>query len=201
MARSITGFLAELVGQGARPNLFQISMVFPPVLSLGVGAIPGSAGVLMPFMAQATSIPPDKLGEIPVGYMGRKVYFPGDREFDPWTITIYNDETFNIHAAFELWMSALNAHQANVRDITAALFPQYTTNALIQQYPKVDLPSIMTYQMTSFFPTEVGAIELDWETNNTIEKFQVTLRYQWWDAISSTNGPTTDGGGTISLNP
>lgn len=201
MPRSITGIRAQLTGSGARPNLFQVTMAFPLVSSAGVGGIPGPASGLVTFMAESSSIPADKIGEIEVPYMGRKLYYPGDRDFDPWTITVMNDENFFIRDAFEMWMSALNSHQGNIRDNSAATPAGYTTNALVQQFSKLDLPPIKQYQMVSFFPTELGAIELDWGTNNTIEKFQVTFRYQWWDAIGSTNGPTTDGGGQISLTP
>jgi len=194
MPRSITGFRAQLIGSGARPNLFQVSMVFP------ILAVAGVANALVSFMAESTSIPKDELGEIEVSYMGRKLYYPGDRVFDPWTITIMNDENFAIHDAFERWMSALNEHEANIRDPLAAAPAGYTTDGFIQQFSKLDLPPIKQYKMTSFFPTEVGAIELDWGTNNTIEKFQVTLRYQWWNSIGPT-GPTTDGVTSFPLVP
>jgi hypothetical protein len=194
MPRSITGFRSQLVGSGARPNLFQISMTFPLLVPIA------SAAGLVTFMAESTSIPADKLGEIEVPYMGRKIYYPGDREFDPWTITVMNDENFAIRDAFELWMSSLNQHEGNIRDSAAAVPAGYTTNAIVQQFSKLDLPPLKQYEMVSFFPTELGAIELDWGTNNTIEKFQVTLRYQWWNAIGQF-GPTTDGGAGISLNP
>jgi hypothetical protein len=187
MSRSITGFRAALTGSGTRPNLFQIVLQFPTLVT-GVGAASG----LVTLLAETSSLPADKLGEIELSYMGRKTYYPGDREFDPWTVTIMNDENFLIRDAFELWLSALNAHVANVRAATAATPAEYCIDAYVQQYSKLDVPTIKQYKMNGAFPTEVGAMELDWGTNNTIEKFQVTFRYQWWDAVS-VNGPTTDG--------
>jgi hypothetical protein len=186
MPRSITGFRAALVGSGTRPNLFQIVLRFP------ILAASGAADGLVTFLAETSSLPADKVGEIEVPYMGRKSYYPGDREFDPWTVTVMNDENFIIRDAFERWMSALNSHVGNTRDPLAGVPSGYTTDALVQQLAKLDLPPIKQYNMKSCFPTELGAIELDWGTNNTIEKFQVTFRYQWWDAVG-VNGPTTDG--------
>jgi hypothetical protein len=185
--RSITGFRAALVGSGARPNLFQIVLQFPTLVT-GVGAASG----LVSMLAEAASLPSDKMGEIELPYMGRKTYYPGDKEFDPWSVTIMNDENFVIRDAFELWLSALNSHEGNVRNPLAATPAGYTADATISQYPKVDLPTIKQYKMVGAFPTEVGAIEVDWGVNNTIEKFQVTFRYQWWNAVS-VNGPQTDG--------
>ena len=195
MARSITGFRAALVGSGTRPNLFQIVFAFPPLATP-----PGNASGLVTLLAESSSIPADKVNEIEVPYMGRKVYYPGDREFDPWTITIMNDENFVIRDAFEFWLSALNAHDANERSPLAATPAGYTANGQVQQLAKVGDTPLKIYQMEGFFPTELGAMELDWGTNNTIEKFQVTLRYQFWDA-TGVNGPTTDDGGQISQNP
>jgi len=195
MPRSITGFRAALVGSGTRPNLFQIVFAFPPLATP-----PGAANNLVTLLAQSTSIPVDKVDEIEVSYMGRKVYYPGDRLFEPWTITILNDENFVIRDAFEFWLSALNAHDANIRDPLAATPAGYCANGQVQQLAKVGETPLKIYQMEQFFPTELGAIELDWGTNNTIEKFTVTLRYQWWDA-NGVNGPTTDDGGLVSANP
>jgi hypothetical protein len=184
--RSISDFRATLVGSGGRPNLFRVVMQFPTIVPAG------SANTNITFMAESASLPADKLGEIEVGFMGRKAYYPGDREFDPWTISIINDETFDIRDAFERWMSILNEHQANTRDVSAAGPNSYVTDVSVQQLSKIDGPAIKQYAIKGAFPTEVGAIELDWSTNNTIEKFQVTLRYQWWDSVGPT-GPTTDG--------
>lgn len=184
--RSIVDFRSKLTGSGARPNLFRVVLRFP------VLAASGEADDLISFMAEATALPMDKLGEIEVPYMGRKSYYPGDRTFDPWTMTVINDENSKIRDAFERWMSALNQHIGNTRDFTAATPAGYTTDAYIQQLSKLDLPPIKQYAMKGAFPTELGAIELDWGTMDTIEKFQVTLRYQWWDSVGS-GGPTTDG--------
>ena len=186
MPRSITAFRAALTGSGTRPNLFQVVLRFP------ILAASGAADNLVSLLAESTSLPADKLGEIEASFMGRKCYYPGDRVFDPWTITVMNDENFLIRDAFQRWMSALNSHVGNTRDFAAATPPGYTTDAVVQQLSKLDLPPIAQYNMKGCFPTEVGPIELDWGVNNTIEKFQVTFRYQWWDAVS-VNGPTTDG--------
>ena len=184
--RSITGFRAALTGSGTRPNLFQIVLRFP------VLAASGYADGLVTLLSESSSIPADKIGEIEVPYMGRKTYYPGDRDFDPWTVTIMSDENWMIRDAFQRWLSALNSHVGNVRDMQAATPAGYTTDALVQQLSKLDLPPLAQYNMRGCFPTEVGAMELDWGTNNTIQKFQVTFRYQWWDSVS-VNGPTTDG--------
>lgn len=187
--RSIVDFRGKFYGSGVRPNLFRVVLRFP-LLAGG----DSEASELVSFQAESASLPADKLGEIEVPYMGRKSYYPGDREFDPWTLTVMCDENFKIRDSFERWMSALNQHIGNTRDFAAATPPGYTADPEIQQLSKLDLPPIKIYRMAGAFPTEVGAIETDWGTNNTIAKFQVTLRYQWWESVGP-QGLTTDGPG------
>ncbi len=122
----------------------------------------------------------------------RESYYPGDRTFDPWTITVYCDEDFKVRDAFEKWMSKLNEHQANIRDQLAATPPGYTTDITVQQFSKLDLPPVKAYKLKGAFPLELGVMELDWGTMNTVHKFTVNLRYQWWDAVGIL-GATTDG--------
>ena len=38
------------------------------------------------------------------------------------------------------------------------------------------------------WPIEVGAIELDWNTTDTIETFTVTFQYDWWEVDGGTTG-------------
>jgi hypothetical protein len=186
MPRSIVDFRSRLTGSGARPNLFRVIGRFP------ILAAAGEADDLISFHVEAASLPEDKIGEIELAYMGRKLYYPGDRDFEPWTITVINDEPFKIRDTFERWMSALNSHVGNIRDPLAARPDGYTADWTVQQLSKIDGPAIKQYKFSGVFPTQIGAIDLAWETMNTIEKFQVTLRYQWWDAVGI-NGPTSDG--------
>lgn len=185
--RSLTDFRAALIGSGSRPNLFRVELTFPVIAGFGV-----AASTAIPFLVEATELPGNKIGEIELGFMGRKTYYPGDREFDPWTITVINDENSLIHDAFETWMSGLNSHVGNIRDPRASVPSGYSADGKVFQLSKIDGPPTKAYKMTGSFPTEVSAIELDWNTPNTIEKFKVTFRYQWWEA-TGVNGPTTDG--------
>jgi len=47
------------------------------------------------------------------------------------------------------------------------------------------------------YPTDIGAIALDWDNQNQIETFPVTFAYDYWVPVSSAtigNGPTTGSG-------
>ena len=122
---------SQLTLGGARPSLFQVR-ISNPANSVG--------DVKTPFMCQAALIPSSTLGQIPVPYFGRKIQLAGDRTFEPWTVTIMNDEDFLIRNAMEEWSNKINTFQTNVRDFGTAAPLQYKSQAQVIQYAKTGVP-------------------------------------------------------------
>tara|TARA_Y100001973_G_C5079992_1_gene271981 strand:+ start:112 stop:648 length:537 start_codon:yes stop_codon:yes gene_type:complete len=178
MAFNVNEFKSQLVGGGARPNLFQVQITNP---------ITGSADFKVPFMVKAASLPPSSTGSFEVPYMGRKIKYGGDRVFQEWQVTVINDEDFLIRNAMEAWSDSINAHVRNTR----ALPSTYKSDAQITQYGKDETP-IRRYQFQGLFPTEISPIEMSWETNDAIEEFTVTFQYDLWTVDGGNTGnPTT----------
>ena len=175
MAFNVTEFRANLLGDGARPNLFQVSLTFPTVANSPI------AGQRISFLAKTAQLPGSTVGTAPVYYFGRELKFAGNRSFPDWSITIINDEDFNIRNAFEKWMDSLNSHSLNVRNPAAFNQLLYTTDAKVTQFSKTGAP-LKTYKFVGLFPTDVSPIELDWGQNDSIEEFSVTLAYQFWES-------------------
>jgi hypothetical protein len=96
MAFNVAEFRANLVGDGARPNLFQVTMTFPTFATDGV-----SASQALTFLAQTAQLPGSTLGTVPLYYFGREMKHVGNRSFADWSITIINDENFKVRRAFE----------------------------------------------------------------------------------------------------
>ena len=175
MAFSVNEFRAQMQGDGARPNLFEVSMPFPAF------AAPGNSQTKLTFMCKTAALPGSTVGTVPVTYFGRELKFVGNRSFQDWTITIINDEDFRLRDAFEKWMHGLNSHVTNTR---AAAFQNalgYQQNATVTQYGKNGQP-IKMYDFIGMFPIDVSPIELDWGSNDAIEEFGVTLAYQFWES-------------------
>lgn len=178
MAFNISEFRSQLKGDGARPNLFEVSMPFP-----GFSA-PANAQRKLTFMCRSAQLPGSSVGIVPLQYFGRELKFAGNRTFADWTITIINDEDFQIRNAFERWMNSLNSHNLNIRS-SAALSPtSYTVDADVRQFAK-NGNTLKKYRFVGVFPTDVSPIDLDWGSNDTIEEFSVTLQYQWWDSVET----------------
>ena len=97
MAEStISAFKSALRGGGARPNLFEVTIPSPPS---GVNLTEN-----FPILCKAAALPASNIGSIDVPYRGRIFKVAGDRTFDTWTVTIINDQEFEIRDAMELWM-------------------------------------------------------------------------------------------------
>jgi hypothetical protein len=179
MAFNVAEFRSNMVGDGARPNLFQVTLTFPTVATNGV-----AAGQKVSFMAKTAQLPGSTVNSFPVYYFGRELKFAGNRSFADWTLQIINDEDFIIRNSMESWLNAINSHAGNVRN-TAAVNPTgYTVDATVTQYGKAG-DALKSYKFVGLFPTDLAPIDLDWSSNDSIEEYGVTFAYQWWEAVTT----------------
>lgn len=185
MSFRIQDIKSELAFGGARPSLFQVQVNFPIALELPANPTPGGqadAERKLTFMCKAASIPASTIAPIEVPYWGRKMKVAGNRTFPEWSITIINDEDFSVRHAFEEWMQAINLHSDNLRGNGASSSPStYKGDAIVRQFAKDEETPIRKYRFQGCWPSEVSAIELDWDTTDTIEEFTVTLQYDLWE--------------------
>jgi hypothetical protein len=183
MAFNVTQFRANMIGDGARPNLFQVTLTFPSI-------IPNAtvAGQKATFMAKSAQLPGSTIGTVPVFYFGRELKFAGNRTFTDWTLQIINDEDFVVRNALEAWMNSINSHAGNLRN-PQAVQPSgptgYTVDALVTQFGKTGIP-LKTYKFVGMFPLDLAPIDLDWGSNDTIEEYAATFAFQYWESNTTT---------------
>jgi hypothetical protein len=180
MAFNVAEFRANMIGDGARPNLFSVSLVFPTLAENGA-----LAGQKVNFMAKAAQLPGSTIGTVPVFYFGREMKFPGNRTFADWTLTIINDEDFAIRNSLESWMNAINSHATNVRSGAAATSTGYSVDASVTQYGKTG-NELKKYNFVGMFPLDLAPIDLDWGSNDAIEEYTCTFAYQFWETNTTT---------------
>jgi hypothetical protein len=176
MAFNVAEFRANMVGDGARPNLFQVSLTFPTIATNGA-----SASQKTTFMAKAAQLPGSTIGQVPVYYFGRELKFAGNRTFTDWTLQIINDEDFAIRNSLESWMNSINSHASNVRSDAAVNPSNYSVDATVTQYGKAG-NVLKTYKFVGLFPVDVAAIDLDWSSNDSIEEYSATFAFQYWES-------------------
>jgi hypothetical protein len=166
----VDDFKSKLKGGGARANLFDVRVNFP-AYALGDAE-------LTSFMAKGAQLPASVQTAIEVPFRGRVLKIAGDRTFEEWTITVINDTGFEIRDAMERWMNGINSHNANTGFTDPA---EYQSDLSVDQLDK-DGAVLKTYNFRSCFPTNISAIDLNYDTVNTIEEFQVTFQVQYWES-------------------
>lgn len=183
----ITDFLSKFDG-GSRPNLFEIV-----IEGAGVSGIFGADDLKV--HCKAAALPSSVLGEIPINYMGRIIKVPGDRTYEDWTITIINDEKLNLRHKFEEWNSRYNNHEGNTPGKNAATAGKQNTHmtmlanttGLVRQLDR-NHASIREYKLIGLWCDNVSAVDLSYDTPDSISEFTVTLKYQYFTVTSGVSG-------------
>ena len=187
---NINNFKSRLEGGGARPNLFRALVTFPGQ----VGDI-GELSNLGSFMIKGASLPASIVAPVEIPYLGRKLKVAGDRTYEPYTLTIINDTNFKVRHAFEKWMDLINDNVANVSTFSQANTAlDYMSTVQVQQLGRendanaTDPLFLAEYTLVDAFPTNISAIDLNWESNDAIEEFTVEMNYQYWTGDSVNGG-------------
>ena len=176
---NIANFKSQFQG-GVRPNQFRVFMSKGPN---GIGT------KNFEFLGKAASIPASTIGNVDVPYRGRQLKVPGDRTFEDWTLTVFNDGEWSARSYFEKWMQVLQGHRQPVRSVSAT---EVYGNGVVQQLSRTG-NAIATYVMEDIYPTNVAAIDLGFDTNDAVEEFQVTFAVNNW---YSTSNPEPSGQGS-----
>ena len=216
--KNITQFKTKLRGGGARPNLFEVAIPSFPANIEKYWSNAGSTKEDFRFLCKAAALPASNVAPIDVPFRGRILKVAGDRTFDTWTVTIINDEDFNIRHAFEQWMN----HMSKLDNASGAVNPQsYMTDAIVWQLGRASARNgseavdnskggglgqtaapnsgaafqskiLRAYKMHDIFPTNVSQIDLSYDTSDTIEEFTVEFQVNWFE-IDDTESSEQDG--------
>ena len=187
--KTISQFKSQLIGGGARPNLFEVELTTLP------------AGIAWPadnfrYMCKAAQLPASVSANIDIPFRGRIFKVAGDRTIEPWSITIINDEDFRIRKAMEEWVDLI----AKLENNLGATDPSaYMVNAKVFQLGRGATQSSQTnagdrnsvlreYEFIDIFPTSVSSIDLSYDSSDTIEEFTVDFQVQSF-AFVDAGGP------------
>ena len=189
--KSIADFKGKLVGGGARPNLFEVQLAKLPT------GITWDAEVFR-YLCKAAALPASTIANIDVPFRGRIFKVAGDRTVDVWSVTVINDEDFKLRNAFEEWMDLI----AKLDNNLGATSPEaYMVDAEVFQLGRgsklassgnggSDNAVFKQYKMQSIFPTSLSAIDLSYDTGDTIEEFTVEFQVQSFE-YTGAGGPNS----------
>ena len=194
--RTISDFKSQLKGGGARPNLFRVDLgaFGGPTTDTELGWDKDGAQKDFQFLCKATSMPTQTIGSVDVPFRGRILKVAGDRTFEPWSVTVINDESFSVRTAFENWGRKINDLQFG----NGVVEPQaYMGSGTIQQLSRSpedtnESKVLQEYMVQDIWPSEIGSIDLSYESSDAIEEFTVTFQVQYMEILgSSTQSLTT----------
>ena len=198
--RNISQFKSAMRGGGARPNLFEVAI--PEFPSFVGGGVYGNVDkATLRFMCKAANLPAANIAPIDVPFRGRILKVAGDRTFDPWTITVINDEDFRLRTAFEAWGNGIS----KLDNATGATNPNvYMKDGFVYQLgrggtissvkptggisgkgPTESANVLRAYKFIDIFPTNVSEIALSYETGDTIEEFTVEFQVQYYEVLGA----------------
>ena len=184
--KTLSQFKSQLVGGGARPNLFEVELTTLP------DAVQGWQAEKFRYLCKAASLPASNIANVDVPFRGRIFKVAGDRTFEPWTVTIINDEDFIIRTAIESWMDQISKLSNN---LGATEPSSYMTDATVYQLGRGSVKNsrdsegevnavLKEYKFIDIFPTSISAIDLSYDTGDEIEEFTVDFQVQTFELIS-----------------
>ena len=160
---TINQFKANLIGAGPRANRFK---VFIPRL-------PGG----QEFLIKAASLPGQTITPLPVTFQGMTVNIAGDRTYETWATTVYNDNDFSVKGAIEEWMQEIVPYASSNGTIG---YEYMADRATVTQLDRAD-NIIATYEFFNTWPTVLGAITLDSSGADAVEEFDATWVYSHFE--------------------
>ena len=175
---NIADFKAQMIGGGARPNQFYVQLTFPSYVGLGV-----VAGQQAQFLCRSAQLPASTIEPITTLYRGRPVQFAGERTFAPWTVSIYNDTTFNIRNALEVWQNGIQNYNTTQGKTSPT---EYQVDLSVYQLDRSGA-IIKSYKFIDAMPVNIGPIQLDFDQQNQIEQFDVEFTYNYFTS-NTTSG-------------
>jgi len=179
MASSNVSTFLQRIGQGVKPNMFLVDVQFPSTLQHTEDQ------ELINVLCKSAALPGSNLGVIEVPFRGRTVKIAGDRTFDTWTATFFNDKDFKLRSFFEQWANSINTHDDNTAPLFRPSNDGYMASLFVKQLEKdasAEGAVLRTYQLHHCFPTNVSPIDLAYDSNDQIEEFTVEWQYSFFTA-------------------
>jgi len=206
--KNLSAFKTRLAGGAARPNLFEVAIdKFPTEIQ---SYWPSDQKIDFRFMCKSAALPASNVASVEIPFRGRTLKVAGDRTFDTWTVTVINDEDFRLRHAFEAWANLLS----KLDNATGAVNPtSYMVDAVVFQLGRSnqlegtqvrntvgasgpgfgatgsgDATVLRSYKFIDIWPSNVSAIDVSYDTTDSIEEFTVEFQVQYFEI---SDGPGT----------
>lgn len=135
-------------------------------------------------MCKAVNIPGTSI-ETEISYSSKPFRtLPKYNTFAPVTLTFYAETDQSNRRFFEDWQNMVVDRQTGL----VGYYNEYTTGVFVYTYDRNGKATALTY-FHECYPTQVGAIQLNWDSNNEIMTYDVELTYLW--SVTSDANPAS----------
>lgn len=184
MSHTISNFIDSFAG-GTRLNRFRIRGT--------IGSTNVQQGVFTDFHVRSASLPSSTISPIPISYRGRVVSYPGERTYDPWIITVLDDnpktsQNKTLYTAFHNWMEEINSHAGNISSSNINNNPRTAfanSTWTVEQLDPNGTAPLRTMTLFHCWPVQVGPLQLDMSQDNILNAFSVTVAYSYYTFTAS----------------
>ena len=168
-------------GSLALTNKFIVRITPPPVVFSGIGDSYPNMPELS-FFCSTTNLPGKTIGTFdykPIAY-GQTNKMPLSRENDSLTTTFFGDSKYLIMNFFHRWLNFIIQDGGEVWNNRAyreiGYKEDYATTIEIIGYD-YDAAERITYTFYEAFPTQVGAVQMGWEQNDSVIQIPIEFTY------------------------
>lgn len=164
---SINDFRSAIASGVQRQHKWRVFVNFPTELGVGSDTVRETS-----LLATSTSTPTSQIGVVELGWGGRIVPVPGDRNYSTeLTLTFIATNSNSHYASFVAWSNLMNSYEGNAAG---------TSNPYADvELQLLDAQDNVTQQffLKDAFPVTVGELALDAASQDSFATFDVALRY------------------------
>jgi len=198
-AQRISQFKSNVIDKSslARSNIFEVSLDYPALVGTATKDLNGakidltSTKEATKFLVRAAQLPASNIGVVEVPFRGRMLKIAGDRTYEPWTITVMNDEGMKIRSAMEVWIGLMQRNDENYSQLgTNGTTDDTYKDMKVEHLSRMpdsskgggQVKTLRTYTFKHCYPTSISSIELDSGSNDAIQEFTVEFQVAYWEA-------------------
>jgi len=142
------------------------------------------------YLCRAAQLPAATVNPVEVKTPGgRSIKLAGERTFEPWNITVYNDTLMVMRKRFEVWQAQCAQYGSPLG--ADALGAYGVSNWVVTQLSRGGVP-VRSYNFHNMWPQSLGAIDLNFDDAGSIEEFEVTMEYSHYEPIIDQFAPLLD---------
>jgi hypothetical protein len=172
--------LKGALATGARANLFRVDVTFPSTVITDANSTSGLLTQQMSLLCKSAAVPGFTVGVIEVPFRaGRRIKIPGDRTFADWSVTVINDENHTVRSAFNAWVDYISTSDYDSTSKAKGGVAQDYYSTVLVSHLNAAGAVVRKYQLEMAYPTDVGALDLSYDSTDTISDFTVNFQYHY----------------------